>query len=61
MTAMKGSAKRRKKAPVDPTRELLKKSSARPANAKIGNALGHPQNRWQRAVRYTWDKNRGRG
>jgi hypothetical protein len=25
------------------------------------NQLAHPQNRWQRAVRYNWDKNRGRG
>ena len=25
------------------------------------NKLAQPQNRWQRAVRYTWDKNRGRG
>jgi hypothetical protein len=61
MTAPKRSAKRRKNAPEDPARELLKKSGARPPNAKIANALGQPQNRWQRTMRYTWDKNRGRG
>jgi hypothetical protein len=31
------------------------------ATGKQQNKLAHPQNRWQRAVRYNWDKNRGRG
>jgi len=31
------------------------------ASSKQHNALAQPQNRWQRAVRYVWDKNRGRG
>ena len=29
--------------------------------AKAHNQLNQPQNRWQRFVRYVWDKNRGRG
>jgi len=29
--------------------------------SKPHNKLSQAQNRWQRAVRYTWDKNRGRG
>ena len=28
---------------------------------KAHNKLKQPQNRWQRFVRYVWDKNRGRG
>jgi len=36
------------------------KRNAGPA-AKQHNKLSQPQNRWQRAVRYNWDKNRGRG
>jgi hypothetical protein len=31
------------------------------AAGKHRNKLAQPQNRWQRAVRYNWDKNRGRG
>jgi len=31
------------------------------AAGKQHNPLSQPQNRWQRAVRYVWDKNRGRG
>jgi hypothetical protein len=31
------------------------------ATGKQQNKLAQPQNRWQRAVRYNWDKNRGRG
>ena len=31
------------------------------AAGKQQNKLAQPQNRWQRAVRYNWDKNRGRG
>jgi hypothetical protein len=41
---------------------LVKKSHARDqATSKHSNKLKEPQNRWQRFVRYTWDKNRGRG
>ena len=31
------------------------------AAGKPQNKLRQPQDRWQRAVRYNWDKNRGRG
>lgn len=42
--------------------ELVKKSHARDQAAnKMNNKLTQPQNRWQRLVRYVWDKNRGRG
>jgi hypothetical protein len=42
--------------------ERVKKSRQRDqAAGKAANKLAHPQNRWQRAVRYVWDKNRGRG
>ena len=42
--------------------ELVKKGHARDqATAKQHNKLAQPQNRWQRVVRYVWDKNRGRG
>ena len=42
--------------------ELVKKSHARDqAAGQQPNKLKEPQNRWQRFVRYTWDKNRGRG
>jgi hypothetical protein len=54
MSAKKPPAKAR-----DALRALQKKAPG--PNAKSGNALAHPNNRWQRAVRYTWDKNRGRG
>jgi hypothetical protein len=43
--------------------ELVKKGHAR-NNSVLGkphNKLAQPQNRWQRLVRYVWDKNRGRG
>ena len=60
MSTKKRSAKRGKTAAGDALRELQKKTRA-PANGKMGNPLSQPQNRWQRAVRYTWDKNRGRG
>jgi hypothetical protein len=41
---------------------LVKKSHARDqAAGKHHNKLAQPQNRWQRFVRYVWDKNRGRG
>ena len=42
--------------------ELVKKSHAcDQAASKTHNKLAQPQNRWQRFVRYVWDKNRGRG
>jgi hypothetical protein len=42
--------------------ELVKKSHARDQlRGKPHNKLAQPQNRWQRLVRYVWDKNRGRG
>ncbi len=42
--------------------KLVKKSHARDrAASKVSNKLTQPQNRWQRFVRYVWDKNRGRG
>ena len=42
--------------------ELVKKGHARDqAVGKQHNKLAQPQNRWQRLVRYVWDKNRGRG
>ena len=42
--------------------ERVKKSQQRDqAAAKTQNKLAQPQNRWQRAIRYVWDKNRGRG
>jgi hypothetical protein len=42
--------------------ELVKKGHARDqAAGKQHNKLAQPQNRWQRIVRYVWDKNRGRG
>jgi hypothetical protein len=40
--------------------ELVKKSHARDqAGGKQHNKLAHPQNRWQRFVRYVWDKKKG--
>ena len=40
--------------------ELVKKSHARDhATDKQHNKLAQPQNRWQRFVRYVWDKKRG--
>lgn len=42
--------------------ERLKQNRRREQTAgKQQNKLAQPQNRWQRAVRYNWDKNRGRG
>ena len=42
--------------------ELVKKEHARnKQTGKPHNKLAQPQNRWQRIVRYVWDKNRGRG
>jgi hypothetical protein len=41
--------------------ELVKKGHARDQAGKLHNKLAQPQNRWQRLVRYVWDKNRGRG
>jgi hypothetical protein len=40
--------------------ELVKKSHARDrATGKPHNKLAQPQNRWQRFVRYVWDKKKG--
>jgi hypothetical protein len=40
--------------------ERVKKSHQRDqAAAKTQNKLAQPQNRWQRAIRYVWDKKRG--
>ena len=60
MSAKKRSAKLAKTPAGDALRALQKKGRA-PSSNKIGTSLSQPQNRWQRAVRYTWDKNRGRG
>lgn len=40
--------------------ELVKKSHARDqAAGRQHNKLAQPQNRWQRLVRYVWDKKKG--
>ncbi|MBX3663333.1 MAG: hypothetical protein KF804_12855 [Burkholderiales bacterium] len=39
--------------------ELVKQSHARDQVRHAPNALKQPQNRWQRLVRYVWDKKRG--
>jgi hypothetical protein len=40
--------------------ELVKKGHARDqAASRQFNKLAQPQSRWQRFVRYTWDKKRG--
>ena len=40
--------------------ELVKRSAARDrAAGKISNRLAQPSNRWQRFVRYVWDKKKG--
>ena len=36
--------------------ELVKQSAARDAAAKTSNKLAQQANRWQRFVRYVWDK-----
>jgi hypothetical protein len=42
--------------------EQTKKSVAWDQNAaRTRNALAQKENRWQRFVRFVWDKNRGRG
>ena len=42
--------------------EQVKKSAARDRNAaRTPNTLARKENRWQRFVRFVWDKNRGRG
>jgi hypothetical protein len=61
MTTASRSEKRRKKTPGQTVRDSLKESGVQPASGKMSNVLKQPQNRWQRAARYTWDKNRGRG
>ncbi|MCC6611132.1 MAG: hypothetical protein IT515_15850 [Burkholderiales bacterium] len=55
------------KGPGDPTRrhirEQAKKSAGRDpaARAKTANALASKQSRWQRAIRYVWDRGGSRG
>jgi hypothetical protein len=39
--------------------ELVKKSHLRDQAGRAQNKLAQPQNRWQRFVRYVWDKKRG--
>jgi len=39
--------------------ELVKKGHARDQAGRLQNKLAQPQNRWQRLVRYVWDKKRG--
>ncbi len=40
--------------------ELVKRSAARDqAAGKVSNKLAQQSNRWQRFVRYVWDKKRG--
>jgi hypothetical protein len=39
--------------------ELVKKSHARDQAGRLHNKLAQPQNRWQRFVRYVWDRKRG--
>ena len=39
--------------------ERVKSSHERDQAAKPHNKLTQPQNRWQRLVRYVWDKKRG--
>jgi hypothetical protein len=39
--------------------ELVKQSHARDQAGRTPNNLKQPQNRWQRLVRYVWDKKRG--
>ena len=41
--------------------ERVKQSYRRDETSRQHNKLAQPQNRWQRFVRYVWDKNRGRG
>lgn len=41
--------------------ELTKNSRERELAAKMQNKLAQPEGRWQRFVRYVWDKKRGRG
>ncbi|MET1082265.1 MAG: hypothetical protein ABWY12_04315 [Burkholderiales bacterium] len=42
--------------------EQVRRSAARDReHAKTANALTAKENRWQRFVRFVWDKNRGRG
>ncbi len=48
--------------PMRELHELVKRSAERDRKfAKTHDKLKQPQNRWQRFVRYVWDKNRGRG
>jgi hypothetical protein len=62
---LKGPSTELRTGPGGPTmRELreLKKGRARDRTTdRAHNKLAQPQSRWQRFVRYVWDKNRGRG
>ncbi len=60
----KKSGSSRPTAAGTPTQALKERAQSRlrrQAAGKQQNKLAQPQNRWQRAVRYNWDKNRGRG
>jgi hypothetical protein len=61
MTANKRSRQRRGIASAKASADLATGHPLRPAHTKMSDKLVQPQNRWQRSVRYTWDKNRGRG
>ena len=63
--ARKSSRNRSKSRIGEMMQELHERVKQRQQNEQAAgkqlNKLSHPQNRWQRAVRYNWDKNRGRG
>ena len=61
MSVKKRSAQRRKSGRKSAAAVALRELQKKAASEKIGNPRVEAQNRWQRAVRYTWDKNRGRG
>jgi hypothetical protein len=45
--------------PMRELHELVKKSRQRDLAHKAHNKLAQPQSRWQRLVRYVWDKKKG--
>ena len=47
--------------PMRELHELVKKGHARDQSARAPDKLKEPRNRWQRFVRYVWDRKRGRG
>ncbi len=54
------SGKSRKRAGSSASREfVLQQQPQRQPKARTHNKLAQAQNRWQRAVRYVWDKKRG--